>query len=40
MKRSFDVILSAPEQTAEQVIEQTIEMPVIWDAISLIMTSQ
>ena len=27
--------LSAPEQT----VEQTIEAPVIWDAISLIMTS-
>ena len=33
--RSFDVFLSAPEQT----FEQTIEAPVIWDAIALIMTS-
>ena len=34
--RSFDVFfLSVPEQT----VEQTIETPVIWDAITLIMTS-
>ena len=32
--RSFDVFLDLPEQT----IEQTIETPVIWDAIPLIMT--
>ena len=30
----FDVFLSAPEQT----IEQTIETPMIWDAIDLNMT--
>ena len=30
-----DVFLSAPEQT----VDQTIETPVIWDAIALIMTS-
>ena len=33
--RNFDILLSAPEQTAEQ----TIKTPVIWDAIALIMTS-
>ena len=32
--RSFDVFLDAPEQT----VEHTIERPVIWDAIALIMT--
>ena len=31
--RSFDFLCSSPEQT----VEQTIETPVIWDAISLIM---
>ena len=33
--RRFDVSMIAPEQT----IEQTMETPVIWDAIALIMTS-
>ena len=33
--RSFDVFLSAPEQT----VKQTVETPVIWDATRLIMTS-
>ena len=33
--QSFDVFLSVPQQT----VEQTMEMPVIWDAIALIMTS-
>ena len=33
--RSFDIFLSAPEQT----VEQTLETLVIWDAITLIMTS-
>ena len=33
--RSFEIYWSAPEKT----IEQTIETPVIWDAIPLIMTS-
>ena len=32
---SFDVFLSASEQT----VEQTMETPVIWDAITLIMAS-
>ena len=33
--RSFDVFWSAPEQTVEQAIETL----VIWDAITLVMTS-
>ena len=33
--RSFDVFFDLPEQT----VEQTLETPVIWDAIPLIMTS-
>ena len=33
--RSFGVFFDAPEQT----VEQTIDTPVIWDAIALIMTS-
>ena len=33
--RSFDIFWSAPGQT----VEQTIETPVIWDTIALIMTS-
>ena len=35
LMRSFGVFLSAPEQT----VEQTIDTPVIWDTIVLIMTS-
>ena len=33
--RSFDLFLSAPEQK----VEQTIETLVIWDAITLVITS-
>ena len=33
--RSFDVFVNPPEQT----VEQTIEKPVIWKAIELVMTS-
>ena len=36
LQRPVYVLSYAPEQTAEQ----TIETPVIWDAIELIMTSQ
>ena len=35
--RSFDVSLIMPEKTIE--IEKTIETPVIWHAIMVIMTS-
>ena len=33
--RSFEIFFDAPEQTAEE----SIETPVIWDAMALIMTS-